>query len=265
MKIAVLIKQVPDMEQVKFDREKGVIDRTSAGYEINPFDLNALELALSIKEIIGGEVLVLTMGPLSAEHTIKEGIARGADDGILLTDSRFAGADVKATGLVLAAAIQKLAPVDLIIAGMQSVDGDTGQVGPEVAEFLNLPHIAFVEKMLDLNEKNITVSTKIWGGHYDITMPFPGLITVTKDLNTPRLASLKGKIKAKKAVIKRWSYEDLLPYLLQEEVGRIGSATWVQKIEVAPMISRHGKIWQGQLTDGIVEISKKIKEVIEKE
>ena len=126
MNIIVLIKQVPDMEKVKFDLEKGRIDRSSAGTEINPFDLNALEVALQISDTTDAKVIVLSMGPPKAEEALREAMARGAHEGILLTDIKFGGADVKATSKILCSAIKKICEYDLVIAGIQSVDGYTG-------------------------------------------------------------------------------------------------------------------------------------------
>src|SRR6056297_1900876 len=166
MNIVVLIKQVPDMEKVKFDREKGVIDRKSAGTEINPFDLNALEAAVELKrknEDI--HITALSMGPPSAESALKEAIARGADQGVLLSDRNFGGADTWATSVTLAAGIKNMESSDLIIAGMQTVDGDTGQVGPEIAELLDLPHLSYVSNIEAINDK-LTAKVDIWDGTY---------------------------------------------------------------------------------------------------
>lgn len=245
MTIIVLIKQVPDMERVKFDREQGRVDRASAGTEINPFDLNALEAALQIKEKTDAKVIALTMGPPKGEEALREAIARGADEGILLTDSKFGGSDVKATANILSAAIRKVDDLDLIIAGIQSVDGDTGQVGPEVAEYLKIPHISNAEEIKDYCENSIDVICNIWDGMYLKRGLFPLLITVTKDVNVPRLPSFRNKMKAKKADIIKWTYEDLKEQLNDKsEVGSKGSATRVKKIEVPAQIKRVGKMWK---------------------
>ncbi|MFA9424128.1 MAG: electron transfer flavoprotein, beta subunit, partial [Sedimentibacter sp.] len=197
MTIIVLIKQVPDMEKVKFDSEKGRIDRTSAGTEINPFDLNALEVALKIGEQTNSKVIALSMGPPQAEESLREAIARGADEGILLSDVKFGGSDVKATSTILSAAIRKIGDYDLVIAGIQSVDGDTGQVGPEVAGVLRIPHISNVESIKDFTENHIDVVSNVWEGLYLKRGKYPLLITVTKDVNVPRLPSFKNKMKAR--------------------------------------------------------------------
>lgn len=266
MKIIVLIKQVPDMEKVKFDWERSVIDRKSAGTEINPFDLNALEAAIQIKENIGAKIIALTMGPPTADSALREAIARGADEGILLSDRKFGGADVKATANTLAAAIKEIGEYDLILAGMQTVDGDTGQVGSEVAEFLDIPHICFVEKVNDINNEAITVTTDIWDSVYTEKMMLPGLITVTKDINAPRLAAFKSKTKARKAEIPVWGLEKLNAYLDESMAGLKGSPTMVKKIEVPPAEKREGKIWRDGLDNALDELlevfqNKKVLEV----
>lgn len=261
MKIIVLIKQVPDMENVKFDREKGRIDRSSAGTEINPFDLNALEAAVKIKEKTNGAVIALTMGPPKAEEALREAMARGADDGILLSDRKFGGADVKATSRTLAAAIKKIDKFDLVFAGIQTVDGDTGQIGPEVAEYLNISHVSNVEDIKDFTKNHIDVVSNIFGGIYIKRASYPVLVTVTKDVNVPRLPSFKNKMAARKADITKWSYEDLKDFIKEEEIGSNGSATKVKRIEVPSIPSRMGKIFRDNNQDAVYEIIKVCKKM----
>ena len=145
MRIIVCIKQVPDTTEVAIDEEKGVLRREGVDSRMNPYDLYALETALRIKEQIGAEVIVLSMGPKQAEDVIKQAYYMGADSGYLLSDRKFAGADTLATAYTLALGVKKIGDFDLIITGMQTTDGDTAQVGPAVAEFLNLPHISYVK------------------------------------------------------------------------------------------------------------------------
>lgn len=246
MNIVVLIKQVPDMERVKFDREKGVVDRKSAGTEINPFDLNALEAAVQISERIDAKVTAISMGPPNAEQALKECIARGADEGILVSDAKFGGSDTKATSFILASAIKKIGNCSLIIAGEKTVDGDTGQIGPEVAEFLDVPHASYISKITDVGEGSIKVCSEIWEGTYLKNIKLPGLITVTKDINQPRLPSFKDKMKARKAEIKVIKFEHLKEYLDNDTVGFKGSPTKVKKIEVPQIEKRQGKIYRQQ-------------------
>lgn len=266
MRIVVLIKQVPDMEKVKFDREKGVIDRKSAGTELNPFDLNALEAAVQLKENIGAEVVAICMGPPSAESAVKEAISRGADRGILLSDRKFGGADVKATAFTLAAGIQEVGEVDLVFAGVQTVDGDTGQVGAEVAEFLGIPHVYYVEEIVEMTEDSITVVSDIWDGVYVKKMKLPGLVTVTKDINSPRLPTFKDKMKSRKTEIPVWGMEELQEFISETETGRQGSATMVKRIEVPKAVRREGLLWRDNMDAALDEfvdilVDKKVIEV----
>lgn len=261
MKIVVLIKQVPDMEKVKFDQEKGVIDRKSAGTEINPFDLNALEAAVQLKEKDGTvKIIALSMGPPSADKALKEALARGADEGILLSDKSFGGADTWATSVTISAAIKKIKDFDLVIAGMQTVDGDTGQVGPEVAEILEIPHLAYVSNIEEINDK-LKAVVDIWDGTYLKEMKMPGLITVTKDINNPRLPAFKDKMRARNAEILTWGYEDIKEYLNGEEIGIKGSPTSVKRIEIPKEAKRKGKLWRENTDQGIDELIELFKDI----
>jgi electron transfer flavoprotein beta subunit len=228
--IIVLVKQVPDIEKVKFNKETGKLDRSSAGVITNPFDLNALEAALEIKEKIGAIITTVSMGPLQAISTLKDTVARGADNAILLTGKEFAGADTLATSYALACAIKKLGSYNLIICGEKTIDGDTAQVGVEVAEHLGIPSVSYVEEIKDVSREKISVKSKISKHCYITEMSFPGLITVTKDLNTPRLPTLKDKLNARKRKIEIWSIEDLKGIVQTNSIGVLGSATWVAEV-----------------------------------
>jgi len=229
--LIVLVKQVPDIEKVKFDYETGRIDRSSAGAVINPFDLNALEAAVQIKEKLGGSVTAISMGPPQAESTLRDALARGADRAILLTDRRFAGADTLATSYTLAGAVKKLGIFDLILCGEKTIDGDTAQVGAEVAEHLGIPHVAYVDEIKEVSDDRIVVSSKIGRYYYTFALNFPGLITVTKDVNVPRLPKLKDKLRARKAEIEVWNAEDLSEVASVEKFGFPGSPTQVERYE----------------------------------
>ncbi len=245
LNIIVPMKEVPDIEKVHFDREKGRIDRSSATAEPNPFDLNALEEAVKLKEEIGGTVTVISMGPPQAEDTLKDAVARGADHAILLTDKGFAGADTWATSYALATAIKKIDNYDLIVCGEKTVDGDTGQVGPETAGILNIPHIAYVNGVIKRNKKRIIVQTELWGRTYKKELKLPGLITVTKDVNEPRLPSLNDKLKARNAEVVKWGANDLAEFGDKKHFGGRGSPTAVVKIEVPKEKGRKSKIFEG--------------------
>lgn len=252
--ILVMMKQVPDIEKVEFDREKGRIDRSSAEGESNPFDLNALEEALRFKEEVGGEVIVISMGPRQAEDTLKDALARGADRSILMSDKAFAAADTWATALTLSAGVKKVGGFDLILCGEKTVDGDTGQVGPEMAEILDIPHVTNVTAVTRRDECGLEVKTEIWGKSYSMGLEFPALVTVSKDVNEPRLPSLRDKLKAQKAEIEVWGLEDVSFMLDEEKVGLRGSKTSVTRIEVAPENEREGEVFEGDPSEIVSDL-----------
>lgn len=243
MNILVLVKEVPDMNKVKFDCEKGVVDRSSAESEINPFDINALQTAVNIKSQYGATVSVLTMGPPKAEKSLRDAYARGADEGILLTDRKFGGADTCATAMTLSAAVKYLGNFDLIVCGEKSVDGDTAQVGAEVAEFLDIPHAYYVDKIIEIKNEHITVEIEeICGSKQIRKMKLPALIGVTKNINFPKLPSVNRKLQSLVIDIKIISLEDLSLYISEESTGFKGSPTKVSKIEVPGNIKRESLI-----------------------
>jgi len=252
-KIIVLIKQVPDIEKVRFDVERGRVDRSSAPAETNPFDLNALEAALQIKERYGGVVTVISMGPRQAESSLKDAIARGADRAILLTDPRLAGADTIATARALAAAVRKLGEFDLILCGEKTVDGDTGQVGPEVAELLGIPHAAYVCELREVSEDKVVVVSDM-GDKYLYELKLPALLTVTRELNSPRLPTLKDLLRAKRAKIEVWTADDLSEYVPVDMLGYQGSRTRVVKVVIPSAEHRKGIIYRGE--DAVEKIAK---------
>ena len=227
MKIVVCIKQVPDTAEVRINPETGTLIREGVPSIINPFDMHAIEAGLNIREKTGGKVTVITMGPPQAESALRDAISMGADDSLLLCDRAFAGSDTWATSFTLSKAIGKLG-ADIIICGKQAIDGDTAQVGPETAEFLNIPHISYVRKIEDVNESSIRVQRMMDEGYDVVESPFPVLLTVVKELNEPRLPSLKGKMAAKKAVIQKWGASDILAD--ENDIGLKGSPTQVKNI-----------------------------------
>ena len=255
----VPIKQVPDMERVKFDTETGTVNRSSAPGEINPFDLNALEAAVQIKEKLGGTVTTISMGPPQAESALRDALSRGADRGILLVDRAFAGADTLATSYTIASAIRKLGRFDLILCGEKTVDGDTGQVGPEIAEWLSIPHVAYVSEIKEIGEK-LAVICDMEGDRYLIESGLPLLITVTKDINTPRLPAFADKLKARKAEIEKWTAEDLSSVAELSKFGLKGSPTRLTKVIVPSEEGRKGKIVRGNPEETAVRIVDALKE-----
>ncbi|MBP5208779.1 MAG: electron transfer flavoprotein subunit beta/FixA family protein [Clostridia bacterium] len=209
MKIVVCIKQVPSTTDAKIDPETKRIIREGTKAAMNPFDLYAVEEAIRIKERIGGEVTALSMGPESAKNSLIEALSMGADNAVLLCDRMFAGSDTWATSYTLAKAIEKIGGVDLIICGKQAVDGDTAQVGPGIAAKLDLMQATNVSKIEGISEDAITVSRLNETGLDVLRLRLPALITVIKDINEPRIPTLKNARKARKAEIIMWKPDDI--------------------------------------------------------
>lgn len=226
MNIIVCIKQVPDTEQVKFNPETNTIIRTGVENIMNPYDRQALESALMLKDKEGAKVTVVTMGLPQATDILKEAIAMGADDAYLLSDRALGGSDTLATSIALAAAIKKIGDFDLVLCGKQAIDGDTAQVGPEIAEHLGIPQISGSWKMDYVDGKFIVEREN---GSFDFTLacPAPLLVTVTDAGKEPRFASIKGKMKARKATIPTLTAADL--DIDVATVGLKGSPTKVKK------------------------------------
>lgn len=219
MHIIVCVKQVPDAKDVRMDPRTNTLSREGVEAIMNPYDRHALEEAVAIKERLGGTVTVLSMGPPQAEAILREAIACGADEGVLVSDRAFAGADTWATSYTLARAIQTLASADLILCGKQAIDGDTAQVGPGLACRLGLPYAACVQKTRAVSADSIEVERMMDDGYDVLRLPLPTLLTVVKDINEPRVASLKGKMKAKKAKCTVLSAADI-----EADAGNIGLA-----------------------------------------
>ncbi|BCB96146.1 electron transfer flavoprotein subunit beta [Dissulfurispira thermophila] len=255
MNIIVCIKQVPDTAEVRINPETNTLIREGVPSIINPYDLHAIEAALQIKEKVGGKVTAITMGPPQAEDALREAISMGVDDVRLISDRAFAGADTWATSYTLYKAIEKLG-YDIIICGKQAIDGDTAQVGPEVAEFLNIPHIAYIRKIEDVSDKYIKVQRLMDDGYDVVESPIPVLLTVVKELNTPRLPSLKGKMTAKKAVITKMDLNAIGAE--PDNVGLKGSPTQVKNI-FAPQSKADRKMLQGSIEDQVDELIKQLR------
>ncbi|GHS97713.1 electron transfer flavoprotein subunit beta [Synergistales bacterium] len=237
-KIAVLVKQVPATENVKINPETGVMMREGLSVEVNPLDLHAIEEAVRLKEKFP-DILVtaVTMGPPSADKAVRYAIAMGCDEGVVLTDRAFAGSDTLATARALSAALKKLGSFDLILSGERATDGETGQVGPSVGSLLGLPVLTYVSK-LSVGADKLDIERAVEGGHEKLSSPFPALAVVIKEINSPRLCTLGGKLKGRKSDIKILSFADLdIP---KENVGLSGSPTKVVKVRY-PQVTRKGK------------------------
>lgn len=229
MKIIVCMKQVPASSQVDIDPETGTMKRLSSAVRTNPYDLFALETALQLREKLGGTVTVLTMGPQQAEQMMKDAYAMGADDAVILSDRKFAGADVLATAYTLAQGIRLLGGADLIICGKQTTDGDTAQVGPAIAEHLHLPHAAWVSEVVSASETAITVRQDLVSVTQISEMPYPCLITVDKDMCVPRLPSYRLKKATADRPVRFLGFSDL-PDQDLSRYGLIGSPTNVERM-----------------------------------
>ena len=251
MKIVVCIKQVPDTTEIKINPETNTLIREGVDSIINPFDMFAIEEGLRLREKHGGQVIILTMGPPQAEAALKEAVALGADEIFLVCDRACAGADTWATGYTLAKAIAKLGEIDLIICGKQAMDGDTGQVGPGVAEFLDLPFMPYVRKIESMDNGKIVAESMTEEGYDLLEAPLPSVITVVKEINTPRLPSLRGKMKAKKTEAQVWTAADL--GCEEDCIGLSGSPTVVSKI-FTPTPRSGGEMLRGDNPSEIADV-----------
>lgn len=258
MNIVVCIKQVPDTAEIRINPETNTLMREGVPSIINPFDLHALEAGLQIKEKCGGKVTVLTMGPPQAEAALREAVSMGADEAVLLSDRAFAGSDTWATSYTLAQAIRKLG-ADIIFCGKQAIDGDTAQVGPETAEFLGIPHISYIRKIEEVRDGYVRAQRLMDEGYDIVESTLPVLLTAVKELNQPRMPSLKGKMAAKKAAIKKMGKDDIQAD--DSNIGLKGSPTQVKNI-FAPQIKADRKMLEGApdaQVDALIQELRKIK------
>lgn len=232
MKMVVCVKQVPGTHDAKIDPETKRIVREGIKAVMNPFDTYAVEEAVKIKEKSGGEVIVMTMGPPRAETVLREAISVGADAGILLSGRAFGGSDTWATSYALAKAIEKIGGVDLVLCGKQAIDGDTAQVGPGIAAQLGWAQATYVMEIPESNNGVITTRRMHEDGWDLCEITLPGVLTVVKDINQPRVPTLKGRLAAQKLDIPVWSPEDIGAD--EELIGLNGSPTRVVKTNPPP-------------------------------
>jgi electron transfer flavoprotein beta subunit len=283
LKIIVLAKQVPDTRHVGPDAMKpdGTVNRGKLATVFNPDDLHALELALNIKDRVPGTIVtILTMGPQKAADIIREGYYRGVDNGIMISDRRFGGADTLATSYTLVQGIKKLAPYDLILGGRQAIDGDTAQVGPQCADKLQIPQVTYVEEISEINETEIIARRRLEKGVETVSAPYPCLITVHGSSPKCRSRHAKSVMKYKYArsktelrsanemllslhekrpylTIPEWSVEDIEADVTK--IGLSGSPTKVKSVESIVLTASEAKI----LTSSDIDIEGMIKELIE--
>lgn len=241
MNIFVCLKQVPSTNKVEVDEKTGVLKRSGVAGKMNPYDLYALETALRLKEQHGGRVIVGTMGPPQAEAIIREAYMMGADDGYVFSDRRLGGADVLATGYTLSQAIRSAGDFDLILCGRQTTDGDTAQVGPAVAEYLGIPHAAWVSR-LTLSRDGVDAEQQLSDVIETVHMPFPCLVTVEQDIFMPRLPSLKKAREVRDKPVHILGLDSFLD-TDPDHYGLSGSATSVERI-FPPENDVEQEVWQ---------------------
>ncbi len=256
MKIIVCVKQVPDAKDVRLDPKTNTLSREGVQSIMNPYDQHALEAGVQIAESLGGTVTVLTMGPPQAEETLRQAISCGASDAVLVSDRAFAGADTWATSYTLMRAIEKLGEFDLVICGKQAIDGDTAQVGPGLAMRLNIPFATCIQKIRETSEKSLIVERMMDDGFDVLEVPYPALLTVVKDVNEPRVPSLKGKMRAKKAKIQMLTAEDINAD--SACIGLAGSPT--QVVDVFPPPARGNRtVLTGTIDEQVEQLADQLK------
>ena len=258
MNIVVCIKQVPDAASVKWDHEKGTLIRDGVQSVINPFDYNAIEAALTLKDVLGGKVTAITMGPPQAQEAIREAMSMGVDEGVVVSDRAFAGADTLATTYTLSKAIEKLGDVDAVLCGKQAIDGDTAQVGPGLAVRLGIPCVTCVGEMEIVDGGRALRLKRMCEQGYDVVeVAFPMLLTVLASLNTPRVPSLKGKMRAKKAAIPLWSAQDI--GAREDRIGLAGSPTKVFSTHI-PKFEARKEMLEGSAEEQVETLIARFKE-----
>ena len=257
MNVIICIKQVPNTTQVRINPETNTLMREGVDSIINPFDMYAIEEGVRLKEKFNGKAIVVSMGPPQAEVALREAISMGCDEAVLVTDRAFAGSDTWATSYVLSQAIKKIGDYGMVLCGKQASDGDTAQVGPGIATYLDIPQVTYVKKIEELipGEK-ARVERMTEEGFEIIETPLPCLITVVKEINEPRLPSLKGKMKSKKAEIKHMTAQDI--NCEPERIGLDGSPTRVVKIFTPPP-RKGGVMLKGEVPEIAEQLVKELK------
>lgn len=257
MNVVVCIKQVPETPKIEIDPQTGALIKAEGKMIINPFDMYALEEGIRLKEQYGGKVSAISVGPPEAEEALREAIALGVDEAILLSDPMFDGSDTLATSYILAKAVEKLGQPDIVICGRQTMDGDTGQVAPQLAEWLRIPFASYVSKIEEIKEGHMTVQRMIDEGHQVIEMPLPGVINVVKEINAPRLPSLRGLMQSKKVQIATWTAQEL--DVDMSKVGLAGSPTRVARV-FFPERAKQGELLQGSPESQVEQLVEKLRQ-----
>ncbi|MCM8761393.1 MAG: electron transfer flavoprotein subunit beta/FixA family protein [Candidatus Omnitrophica bacterium] len=259
MNIIVCIKQVPNTTDVKIDPVTNTLIRDGVESVINPFDVYAIEEGVRLKERFGGKVTVITMGPPQAESALREAISVGCDEAVLVSDRKFAGSDTWATSYTLSCAIKKLGEFDIILCGKQASDGDTAQVGPGISTHLDIPQVTYVKKIEKIENGKAVVERMTEEGYDILETPMPCLFTVVKEINTPRMPSLKGMMRAKSAQIVKWTAADI--DCDPQSIGLDGSPTRVVRIFTPPP-RKGGEIIKGDAAQVSQELVQLLKDIV---
>jgi electron transfer flavoprotein alpha/beta subunit len=255
--VVVCIKHVPDTTDVRVDPETKALIRDGVKHVINPFDENAVEAGLQLREAHGGKVTVITMGPPQAEESLRHALAMGADEAVLLTDPASRGSDTLATSYTLAQMVRKLGEFDLILCGKQAIDGDTGQVGPGLAERLGVPQVTFAIE-LTLSDGNLRARRVLDDFYEVVEVKLPALATVVKQINEPRYPSMRNVLRAKRAPVARWTLADLDADSTQ--TGFEGSPTQVTQVW-PPERRGGGKMLEGAMAEIVEELAQAIRDI----
>lgn len=259
MNIIVCLKQVPDTRNVRLDPKTNTMNREGVESIMNPYDRHALEEGVSLAAQYGGTVTALSMGPPQAAEMLRQAIACGADQGVLISDRAFAGADTLATTYTLARAVLTLGAADLIICGKQAIDGDTAQVGPGLARRLDLAYASCISKVHELKGDCLLARRMMDDGYDELEITLPALLTVVREINEPRIPSLKGKMKAKKAVIKTFSAADIGADVAL--LGLAGSPTKVARV-FAPDVRGERAMLEGTVIEQVKELAARLEAII---
>lgn len=257
MEIVVCVKQVPDTTEIKIDPVTNALIRQGVPSIVNPFDKNALEAALQLREKHGGKVTVVSMGPPQAKEALKECLALGADTAILISDRAFGGSDTLATSYALAAVMRKLGNYDMILCGKQAIDGDTAQVGPEMAEHLGIAQLTYVSKV-EVEGTTVRVEREHEDGYDIIEAELPVLLSVVKSINEPRFPTVRGTMKANRAEIPVWTAADL--EVDSNKLGFKGSPTQVRKTFTPPLRQNGVVIQKDTAREAVAELIQKLSE-----
>ena len=257
MKTVVCIKQVPDTTQVRIDPETGNLIRDGVPSIVNPDDKHAVEAAVVLKEKHGGKVTVITMGPSQADEALRECLAMGADEAILLSDRAFSGADTSATSYTLGSAIKKLGEFDLILCGRQALDGNTAQVGPQIAEFLKVPQVTYARK-IEIKDESLKVERALEDGYEIVETSLPALVTVSKDINIPRIPAMDAIMDAyREKTVDTWTANDI--DIERDNVGIKGSPTRIRKASTPELKKGQVEIIEGTYEEAVEALVMRLK------